>query len=780
MLAARTLPERRAAFMMRHHFATSVCLALSLLLVACGGSSGSSAGSANTSSARGGGEYLTSAACAQCHEEISERWQGSHHDLAMQEANEATVLGDFADTVYENQGRTTRFFRKGEEFWVNAEGPDGELHDYQVTYTFGVDPLQQYLVPFPGGRLQCLDIAWDSERNRWFDLNPDLRVPSDDAYHWTGRFQSWNHQCADCHSTFLEKNYDAATDTYATTWQDLDVGCEACHGPGAGHVDLAQRWGGARPEDAPTGFAHDVRKEDQEAVLNTCAPCHARRTPATASHVPGASFDDDYLLARITPDLYHSDGQIEQEVYVHGSFLQSKMYMKGVGCVDCHDPHSLDLWLPGDAVCTQCHSTQPPLDRFPTLQEKRYDDPSHHHHPVESDGARCVSCHMPETTYMVIDPRRDHSLRIPRPDLSLVLGTPNACNGCHDDQSPMWATDAVREWTGESPGFHYGLALGVTESSPPELFQALLALPMSEEIPSIVRATALELMPQGSQSVMQAAAGLVMGGDASPLVLASAIGALQESPDQLLVAVLPPLLSHESRQVRVQAAQVLAGPMEAQLDEAQLAAFEAAFAEFEAMQRANADAPFAWLNLGVVQERRGRRVDAKASYRKALALDPEFLPAVFNLVNLMSTTGDAASGERLLLESIEQSPEEGELRYSLGLLRAEMGDLEGSADALGEASRLMPNRPRVHYNLGLALLQAGRVGEAETALQRAAAVAPDEGDFIYALATFYLEQGQLEMANDWTRKLIEAVPEAPGPKELLAEIERRMKERDGE
>lgn len=756
---------------------------LAALLAGCGDTDApDSTGGADAPASRSGGgtpEFVTSAACATCHAEVTERWRGSHHDLAMQVATEATVLGDFDDATFESNGRTTRFYREGGAFRVRTEGPGGEPQDYEVTYTFGVEPLQQYLVPFPGGRLQCLDIAWDSERGRWFDLNPDRRIPADDPYHWTGRFQSWNHQCADCHSTYLAKNYDPDTDSYDTTWEDLDVGCEACHGPGGEHVRLAGTWGGARPEDAPTGFATVLARDDQTAVLDSCAPCHSRRTAVGNQHMPGTPFDDDYLLARLTPDLYHADGQIDEEVYVHGSFLQSKMHMRGVSCVDCHDPHSLDLWLPGDAVCTQCHSTTPPTDRFPTLRARRYDDTEHHHHPQDSEGARCVSCHMPSNTYMVIDDRRDHSLRIPRPDLAAVLGTPDACTGCHEDRSLEWAAEELRGWTDEPPGFHYGLALGVRQDSPPELFQALLALPGDSETPPLVRATALELLPPGSQMTMQAAAGLVLAGDEDPLVLASALTALQGAPVELLAAVVPALLDHESRQVRMQAAQLLAGPGEARLEDGARESFAAALAEFEAMQRANADAPFAWLNLGVVQERRGRRADAKRSYRKALELDARFLPAVFNLATLLSTTGDAASAERVLEEAIALEPEEGELRYSMGLLRAERGDLEGSAEALGEAARLLPDRPRVHYNHGLALLQLGRTGLAEAALLRASALAPGDPDLIYGLATFYLEQNQLELAEDWTRRLMQAVPQAPGPQELLDEVRRRQAERDG-
>jgi len=713
--------------------------------------------------------------CAECHAEEHDRWRGSHHDLAMQVATSETVLGDFEDVTFEHDGRRTRFHRRGGDYLVTAEGPDGEDHDYRVAYTFGADPLQQYLLEFPGGRLQCLDVGWDVAGERWFDLFPHTDVAPDDAYHWSGRFQSWNLQCADCHSTLFEKNYDAATDTYDSRWQEIDVACEACHGPGSEHLRLAEEWTeDYRPEGSPTGLTVELDKGDPDGILDACAACHSRRTAMGPRHEAAARFEDDYRLATLSPDLYHADGQIREEVYVHGSFLQSKMHQRGVSCIDCHDPHGLDLWLPGDSTCTQCHSEDPPLDRFPTLQAKRYADETHHHHPAESEGARCVACHMPETTFMVIDPRRDHSLRVPRPDLSLTLGTPNACTGCHGKEGPAWAAEKVREWTGAEPAAHYGAALGAGASADPEVLRALLELPFDEEQPAIVRASAVERLPQGGQIASQTALALLQREGTPTLVRLAALDALVGAPAQLLVVLVAPLLEDPARLVRLEAARVLAGEAEAQLDEEQRRLFAAAFAEYVEAQRANSDAPFAHLNLAIVHERRGERARARAAYRKALELDPGFLPAVFNLATLLSTEGKDGEAEALLREAAERFPGEGELHYSLGLLMAGMERVEEAAEALQGAARLLPGRARIQYNLGLALAQLDRPAEAEGALLRAQRLEREEPDFLYALATFYLGIEELPRALEYAQQLCELIPQAPGPQQLRARIQAQL------
>ena len=191
-------------------------------------------------------EYVGHSACKQCHEKEVKLWQGSHHDLAMQHANDETVLADFAHTSFTYAGINSAFYKKNDKFMVRTDGPDGKLHDYEIKYTFGVTPLQQYLVELGKGRLQALTIAWDTRDKkaggqRWFHLYPDEEITHTDELHWTRTYFNWNGMCAECHSTNLKKNYNSTTDTFKTSWSEINVSCEACHGPSSNHIAWAKK-----------------------------------------------------------------------------------------------------------------------------------------------------------------------------------------------------------------------------------------------------------------------------------------------------------------------------------------------------------------------------------------------------------------------------------------------------------------------------------------------------------------------------------------------------------
>jgi hypothetical protein len=332
--------------------------------------------------------YVGAETCKGCHEAAYEAWRGSHHALAMQHASGQTVLGNFNDAKFSYGGVTSTFFKRGEKFFVNTDGPDGKLREYEIKFTFGVTPLQQYLIEFPDGRLQALSIAWDARPKsqggqRWFHLYPKERVTYDDELHWTRPAQNWNFMCADCHSTELRKNYDPATDRFKTQWAEISVGCEACHGPGSRHlewaatqspplkkggkggfesipeiplippfpkggkvprsdptkgltVSLDERRGITWNHDAATGNAARSQARATEREIEVCAQCHARRGQFAEGYAPGKTFLDYYRPALLMSSLYYADGQQRDEVYVWGSFLQSKMYASGVTCSDCH------------------------------------------------------------------------------------------------------------------------------------------------------------------------------------------------------------------------------------------------------------------------------------------------------------------------------------------------------------------------------------------------------------------------------------------------------------
>ena len=713
--------------------------------------------------------YVGDGSCAECHAKQSKEWLGSHHDRAMQPATAETVLANFNGATFSQHGVTTRFFKQDGRFFVNTEGSDGKPADFEVKFTFGVDPLQQYLIALPGGRFQSLTIAWDTGKKRWFSLYPEEKFSTDDPLHWTGRYQNWNMMCGECHTTDFKKGYDPGADTYRSGWSEIHVGCQACHGPGGDHVAWARKGG----RGAASGLVVGFKATDPRYEVDACATCHSRRSRIAVGEHPGRPLYDTLRPESLRAGLYHADGQQLDEVYAYGSFRQSKMYQRGVRCTDCHNPHTGETKAEGNAVCTQCHRLEG-NPRFPTLVSKVYDAPSHHFHKAGSAGGQCVNCHMPTKDYMVVHPRPDHSLRPPRPDLSVKIGTPNACTGCHRNRTAEWAAAAVVKWYGPTrpKGWDWALAVAAARGGARDGAPALVAIAGDKELPAIVRANALNLLraygPQGTAAVTASLK------DADPAVRVAAVSGLESMPLAERVAAAAPALKDPTRAVRIEAARVLAAVPLDRFDASQRKAFDAAAAEYVEAQMSMADMPSSHLNLAVFYASQGKRDIAEAEYLTALRMDPYFGPARANLVTLYNSMSRNADAERVLREGIKRTPNEGELHYSLGLLLAEEKRLADAAEALRNAARLMPQRARVRYNLALALDRLNREKEAEAALLQAFQTDPRDPDIVYATAAFYVQRKQWKRALPFAERLAELVPNDPGPRQLAATIRRQL------
>jgi predicted CXXCH cytochrome family protein len=719
--------------------------------------------------------WVANATCVGCHADQAGPWSASNHARAMAPAGPDTVRADFAGTRFSHAGVATTFSRRGDRFVVRTDGPDGRIADFDVAWTFGVEPLQQYLVPMPGGRLQPLQVAWDAPRGRWFHLLPDEKAPAGDVLHWTGRYQTANTMCIACHVTGFEKRYDAAADTFASTWAEPNVSCQSCHGPGERHVAWARaKASGTTPPAVAgerAGLVVDFRAAGARGVVDTCAACHSRRSELVASPVPGRPRLDQYLPALPRPPLYHVDGQQDDEVFVDGSFRQSRMYQAGVACTDCHDPHSGRTRAQGNAVCTTCHAAQP-NPRFPAAAGA-YDAPAHHRHPPGSAGAQCVACHMPPKTYMRIQPRADHSMRVPRPDLSVTLGTPNACTQCHADRDPKWASDAVAAWHGtkrrEVP--HFGETFAAALAGTPGAHDAVARVAADRAQPPIVRATALDLLrdhPRAGDT-----ARIEATRDPEPEVRAAAADSLEALPPVPRVHGLAPLLADPVRAVRIAAARALSSLPRERIDAAIRPAFDAALAEYEAAQRVSLDMPGARLNLAVVMQNTGRLDEAEREYLAALRIDPDFTPARANLARLYNAGGRNADARKVLEDGLAREPRLGELQYALGLLLAEDGRLPEATAALERAAGLLPQRAKVHYNLGLARQQAGRRDLAAQSLARAHALDPRDADTLYALAVLEAQSARWDRAIEWSERLVAIAPDDARARRLLADLKAR-------
>jgi predicted CXXCH cytochrome family protein len=587
---------------------------------------------------RNAARFVGSPACASCHSREYEAWRPSQHALAMQDATPAAVLGHFDGARLTNGSATYVFKRRGNTAVINAIGADGAPHDYDVRYTFGVFPLQQYLVELSNGRVQTMPVAWDARvaadsGQRWFSLSPGMEASHADPFHWTGSQYNWNYMCADCHSTAVRKQYVADSSAFHTSFAAIDVGCEACHGPASRHIRWAkypawmrgrfwrdnglpsqftERAGVHWTIDSSTANASRSAPRTSDREIETCAQCHARRNHIADGYTAGTPLLDFYAPLPILPGLYHADGQQLDEVYTYASFLQSKMYSKGVTCSDCHDPHTQRLRAAGNAVCAQCH------------RPAKYDTSAHHFHRAGSPGAQCASCHMPDTAYMQIDRRRDHSIRIPRPDLSVTLGTPNACNHCHADRDARWATAAVRRWyPSPNPGFQrFAHAFDADDRGEAGATDALVAIASDSTEPWIVRASALARLATrpgpASAAVARAAAT-----DRQPTVRLYALQALENASEADRLAVAPSLLSDPRRAVRQEAAWVLAPIARSLTNATTRAAFDSAAREFVESQRYNADRAPSLLRLATFYGELGRYDEAAAQVRDAQRLDAD-------------------------------------------------------------------------------------------------------------------------------------------------------------
>jgi tetratricopeptide (TPR) repeat protein len=732
--------------------------------------------------------FVGAKSCISCHAAQAALWQGSHHARAMQQPTPQTVLGDFSGARFTLFGVPTTFSRAGERFIVRTEGPDGYPHDYDVAATFGVEPLQQYLIRLPGGRLQALGIAWDSRPKqqggqRWIGLYPDQRLRAGDRLHWTGRDQTWNYQCAACHSTDLHKNYDLATDSYASSFADIDVACEACHGAGSAHV----AWAEARPKSAGPvapgermGLANWLRPADPgqwemdaatgiarrgaplvSAELDTCAPCHSRRKPLTESAAPGAPFLDGYLPALLEPGLYFPDGQIDGEVFEYGSFVQSRMQLAGVTCSNCHEPHGLKPRAEGNALCGQCH--------LPA----RFDTPAHHHHEATGAGGQCTACHMPTRTYMIVHQRHDHSMRVPRPDLSAALGTPNACTQCHSDHPADWAARAVAGWYpgGRQTAPHFGTALQAGRTGAADAERLLDALILTAGQPPIARASALPALRNLGGGASEPAVKAAIA-DPSPLVRSAVPRALPEVPGRGLVQAVAPLLDDPARAVRVEAARALAGAS-AQLTPPRRDALARATRELLAAEMVDADRPESHLNIGLLHLRGGRPDAAEEAWRTALRLDPRFVPALVDLADLDRMRGRDQEGAEMLRRAVVLEPDNADAWHALGLLLVRQHDAAEALPALRRASELAPDNARYAYVYAVGLNAAGAAAPSIAVLEAAHQRHPADRDVLLGLIAIARDAGDMDTARRHARDLLALDPADPRARLLAEQLEGR-------
>jgi tetratricopeptide (TPR) repeat protein len=700
--------------------------------------------------------YAGSGSCRDCHRQEYDSWRQSHHGLAERAVDSKLDGPAFVPgRTFDHGSQKSSVLADGTGFHISSKDLTGRASPQTVVRVIGVDPLRQFLVTAPDGRLQTMEASYDPGRNQWFDVYGNEDRQPGEWGHWTGRGMTWNVMCAACHNTRVRKNYDESSDSYHTAMAEITVSCEACHGPMKAHAQWQQH-----RYASPGGKDAALKPPSRDQVFDTCASCHSRRGELTGDFAPGDSFFDHYILNVVNgSEVYYPDGQVHEEDYELAAFLGSKMHAAGVRCVDCHDSHSGQTLLPGDSVCMRCHTgADPGYRKAPVI------DPAAHtfHHP-QSSGSRCVNCHMPQTTYMQRHSRHDHGFTTPDPLLTRQLGVPNACNRCHADKDAQWSLDASEKWYGsklDRPSRHRAQAIGAARRGEVASRPALLALLGDSNQPPYWKASATELLAQWTADPAVRSALLQLVSSDHPMVREAATRALAPvAPhDQAVAAALQGRLADPSRNVRVMAADALRETVDPT---------SPAGRELLRFLDTEADQPAGQLHKAMYAMSRQDVRGAAAHLQRAIALDPRSaalrreVAVAYGTLNL--------SGEALtqIRQACQLEPDNAEYQYLLGLSYAEVGRIGPAAGALERAVQLDPRHARAWYNLGLVRRNLGQSDPALQALRQAEAVDPSDADFPYARATILAQLGRTGEARAAAQHAVQLRPDFGAALQLL-------------
>ncbi len=660
--------------------------------------------------------FVGNESCQSCHAKEWNDWKVSDHFKAMLPATDSTVKGDFNNVVFTANGVSSRFFKKGSEFYINTQGPDGKNQDFKVLYTFGHYPLQQYLVQFPGGRMQVTRLSWDSKNNKWFNQYEGEIIHHTDWLHWTKDAQNWNTMCAGCHSTNLQKNYNIEQDSFHTTYSSVNVGCESCHGAGKRHIEYINK----QYKSGNKVAGHYIKLNDsQKGQLASCSPCHSVKSDISSSVVASEELFDNHILELPTTERFYADGQIREEDFTWASFLQSKMMHLGVTCNNCHNSHTGRLIISSNQLCLQCHS-------------KTYDSPSHHFHQMNTVQAECKSCHMPGKFYMGNDYRHDHSFRVPRADLSALYGVPNACTSCHKDKSNKWAADATNRLWGSTRKYHFSEDLIPGSKLDNRSEEHLTKLVRDTATPAIIKATSLYylsniLTNQSLETILQQ----LSSSDA--FVRYYALRSLSNFPTENWRQNVAPFLKDKVRAVRIAAADLFTGMPADQIPEEYATAFKKASGELRDYLFYQADFASGNMMIGDYLLKSNDITNAQKFYLRALKKDSLLNLARLNLSVTYNMSGNNAEALRLLKTAAKITPKNDRIFYNLGLLNIEMKDTVEAMRNFDIAVKLKSQNPRVYYNYGVLLHTKKNAEKGNAVLEKGLQISPYDQDLQNAI-----------------------------------------------
>lgn len=660
--------------------------------------------------------------CVNCHTKQVNEWRESDHSKAMSHASEQTVLGNFNNVTTTNFTQTARFYKNNNHFMASLTEA-GKTTNYTISYVFGHFPLQQYLIETEKGRLQVFPFAWDSRSQsnggqRWYPNYQAEDIGEDDRLHWKQPMQNWNGMCADCHSTGLKRNFDTETLAFNSHFDEINVSCVSCHGDMATHTESAKN----KPtvDASHKGYSHTkLSSKEQKAMgqwllekggniaswkeldngeykpanrdnsfMDTCFGCHSLRSPLSDGIAPKEAYLDQFTPSLLLSPLYFADGQIREEVYVYGSFLQSRMYEAGVNCIDCHNPHTMKVKVKGNGLCLQCHSAN------------AYEGEKHTKHVSDSEASQCVNCHMPTRTYMGVDARRDHSFSIPTPHISEISGAPNACLNCHENDN-TWVSKQLSNWYGRAStlsnneekyvAFMHGEVMSKNE---------ILSLAHAKTLPVIKRATVLTSLPTRVKVLSDRDLRTFIRNKEPLLRLAAAQAGRALPTDERLKSYLS-LLSDKYKAVRVAAVNNLIG---FGIDSA---AFKTALNELNTSNEINQWRGEGNLNQSLVEYQLGDINEAEALLKQGIEVDPYFEANYINLAELYRSQNKADLEKQTLVDAVTAVPNSDLVYYSLGMLNIRLQDKPNAVKLFKKATKLGRSNAQNWYIYALALDSTG-------------------------------------------------------------------------
>jgi len=707
--------------------------------------------------------YVGSASCRECHEKFYQLWSTSMHGLAMQPYTAAFAKEKLTPHQEDILIGNDKYHADIEEGVVVETGQKG-TKKYTMEHVLGGKNVYYFLTLFEKGRLQTLPVAYDVNKKEWFDTAASgiRHFPGGErgaVVNWKESPYTFNTACYSCHVSQLSTNYNPKTDSYHTTWNEPGINCETCHGPAAEHNKIAKSTPKGQPLTEYGLIRTKIMTKQQRNDL--CSSCHAKASPLTTEYGSGERFFDHFDLVTLEDADFYPDGRDLGENYTLTSWRMSPCAKSGqIDCIHCHTSSGRYRFKKEkfNDACLPCHA------------DKVSNPTEHTHHSAESEGSKCISCHMPMTSFARMN-RSDHSMLPPAPAATMAYESPNACNVCHKDKDAAWADKYVRQWRArdyQAPVLKRAALIDAARKRDWSKLPDMLAYIQSKERDEVFATSLIRLIsPVQDQKVL--AALLIAAKDPSPLVRAAAVQALGLIPTTESLQALIEATGDEFRLVRVRAAAGIAtfprmtapGIYQTQLKKANK--------EYLAFIMARPDQWTSHYNMGNYQLSRGETKKAVVSYRKALKIEPQAVMAMVNSSIAYAQLGENDKADKSLQAALKIAPDNAAANFNMGLVKAEKNELKQAEKYLKKAIKSDPQMAQAAYNLCI-IISKDRINEAVAWCRRAAELRPQEPKYAYTLA-FYLEQkGDRDEAIGTLQAILEKYPQDKDAEMLLKEL----------